>query len=131
MSIYIIPHVLAIEFLVQEILQLNIASQDSDSDDDISALSGSESDILETVEKANFVEFLVNNSSTLAGVKGIKIHRKPLYSISIYFLARNCRKELRFFTMPNKVISPKISTPYSIIKKTEVAFCSFSPDPIS
>ena len=37
-------------FSVREILQLNIASQDSDSDDDVSALSGSDSDILETVE---------------------------------------------------------------------------------
>ena len=55
------------EFLVQEILRLNIASQDSDSDDDVSALSGSDSDILETVEKADFVEFLDDDSSTLAG----------------------------------------------------------------
>jgi hypothetical protein len=45
------------EFLVQEILRLNIASQDSDSDDDVSALSGSDSDILKTVEKGDFVEF--------------------------------------------------------------------------
>ena len=37
------------EFLVHEILWLNIASQDSDSDDDVSALSGSDSNILETV----------------------------------------------------------------------------------
>ena len=70
MSIYIILHVLAIEFLVQEILQLNIASQDSDSDDDISALSGSDSDILKTVEKADFVEFWDNDSSTFARSEG-------------------------------------------------------------
>ena len=43
------------EFLVLEILRLNIASQDSDSDDDVSALSDSDSDILEPVEKADFV----------------------------------------------------------------------------
>ena len=55
------------EFLVQEILRLNIASQDSDSDDDVSALSSSDSDILETVEKADLVEFLDDDSSTLAG----------------------------------------------------------------
>ena len=55
------------EILVLEILQLNIASQDSDSDDYFSALSGSDSDILETVEKPDFVEFLVDNSSMLAG----------------------------------------------------------------
>ena len=55
------------EFLVLEILRLNIASQDSDSDDDVSALSGSDSDILETAEKADFVEFLDDNSSTFAG----------------------------------------------------------------
>ena len=62
-----IQRALTMEFLVQEILRLNIASQDSDSDDDVSALIGSDSDILETVEKADFVEFLDDNSSTLAG----------------------------------------------------------------
>jgi len=55
------------EFLEQEIWRLNIGSQDSDSDDIVSALSGSDSDILETIEKADFVEFLDDNSSTLAG----------------------------------------------------------------
>ena len=56
--------------MVLEILRLNIASQDSDSDDDVSALSGSDSDILETVEKTDFVEFLDDDSSTLAGSEG-------------------------------------------------------------
>ena len=37
------------------------------SDDDVSAHSNSDSDILETVEKADFVEFLDDDSSTLAG----------------------------------------------------------------
>ena len=55
------------EFLILEILSLNIASQDYHSNDDISALSGSDSDISETVEKADFVEFLDNDRSTLAG----------------------------------------------------------------
>ena len=56
------------EFLVLEILRLNIASQDYHSNDDVSALSGPDSDISETVEKADFVEFLDNDSSTtLAG----------------------------------------------------------------
>jgi hypothetical protein len=51
-----------------EFLQLNIASQDYyHSNDDVSALSGSDSDISETVEKADFVEFWDNDSSTLAG----------------------------------------------------------------
>ena len=36
--------------------------------------------------------------------------------VRIYDLARNCRKELRFFTMPNKVISPEISNLFSIVK---------------
>ena len=57
-------------FLVKEILRLNIASQDSDSDDDVSALSGSDSDILETVEKPDIVEFLDNDSSMLASCEG-------------------------------------------------------------
>ena len=43
------------EFLVLEIWRLNFASQDSDSDVNVLALSGSDSDILETVEKADFV----------------------------------------------------------------------------
>jgi len=58
------------EFLVQEILRLNIESQDSESDDDVSALSGSDSDILETVEKVDFVEFLHDDRSVLAGSEG-------------------------------------------------------------
>ena len=58
------------EFLVLEILRLNIASQDSDSDDDVSALSGSDSDILETVEKPDIVEFLDNDSSMLVSCEG-------------------------------------------------------------
>ena len=37
------------------------------SDDDVLAQSNSDSEILATVEKADFVEFLDNNSSTLAG----------------------------------------------------------------
>ena len=45
------------EFLELEILRLNIASQDSDSHDDVLALSGSESDLLEMVEKADFANF--------------------------------------------------------------------------
>ena len=45
------------EFLVLEILQWNVASQDSDSDDEVSALNGSDSGVLEMVEKADFVDF--------------------------------------------------------------------------
>ena len=58
------------EFLVQETLRLNIASQDSDVDDDISVLSGSDSDVLETVKMANLVEFFDDDSSRLAGSEG-------------------------------------------------------------
>ena len=54
-------------FFVQEILRLNILAQDYHSDDDVSAICNSDSDILETVEKADFVEFLDNDSSMLAG----------------------------------------------------------------
>ena len=57
--------------MVLEILRLNIGSQDSDSDDEVLAVSGSDSDIIETVENADFVEFLDDNSSsTLAGSEG-------------------------------------------------------------
>ena len=58
------------EFLVLEIWRLNFASQDSDSDDNVLALSGSDSDILETVEKADLVEILDDDSSTFAGSEG-------------------------------------------------------------
>ena len=44
-----------------------IESQDSYSDDYVLVISDSDSNILVTVEKAKFVEFLNNDSSTLAG----------------------------------------------------------------
>ena len=52
---------------VQKIVGRKIESQDFSSDDDVSAIIDSDSDILETVEKANIVEFLNDDSSTLAG----------------------------------------------------------------
>ena len=55
------------EIFVQQILWLKIWAQDYHSIDDVSDNSDSDSDILETVEKADFVEFLDNDSSTLAG----------------------------------------------------------------
>ena len=55
------------ELFVQKIIGRKIESQDFNSDDDVSAIIDSDSDILETVEQADFVEFLDNDSSTLAG----------------------------------------------------------------
>ena len=56
------------EFFVQAIVGgRKIESQDSYSDDDISAISDSDSDILVTVEKVDIVEFSSDDSSTLAG----------------------------------------------------------------
>ena len=52
---------------VKEIVGRKIEPQDSYSNDNISVISDSDSDILETLEKADFIEFLDNNSSTLAG----------------------------------------------------------------
>jgi hypothetical protein len=52
------------EFLVLEIFRLNIGSQDSDSDDDDSALCGSDSDIFGVGRKCRF--FMDDNSSTFA-----------------------------------------------------------------
>jgi len=49
------------------IVRRKIESQDSYSDDDVSAISDSDSDVLLTVEKADIVEFLDDDSSTLAG----------------------------------------------------------------
>ena len=58
------------EFIWQGILGLKTPSHDYYSDDDVSAQCHSDSDILETVEKADSVEFLDDNSSTSAGSKG-------------------------------------------------------------
>ncbi len=54
-------------FFVEVILGRKIESQDSYINDDILAISDSDSDVLVTVEKADIVEFLNNDSSTLAG----------------------------------------------------------------
>ncbi len=50
------------ELLVQKIVGRKIETQDFSSDDDVSAIIDSDSDILETIEKANIVEFLNDNS---------------------------------------------------------------------
>ena len=52
---------------VQEILRINVLAQDYHSDDDVLAIIDSDSDILETIEKADFVEVLDDDSSMLAG----------------------------------------------------------------
>ena len=46
---------------------LKIFAQDYHSDDDVSAINDCDSDILVTIEKADIVEFLDDDSSTLAG----------------------------------------------------------------
>ena len=56
-----------IEFFVQEIFRLNILAQDYHSDDDVLAISDSDSDVLATIETADFVDFWGDYSSTLAG----------------------------------------------------------------
>jgi hypothetical protein len=58
------------EFVGQEILERKIRKDNYYSDDDFSAHSHSDSDILATVEKADFVEFMDDHSSTLAGSEG-------------------------------------------------------------
>jgi len=55
-------NVLTMEFFGQEILGLKIPAHDCHSDDDVSALNNSDSDILATIEKADFVEFLDDDS---------------------------------------------------------------------
>ena len=54
--------VLTLEFFVQEILGLKIPAHDCHSNDDVSALNNSDSDILATIEKADFVELLDDDS---------------------------------------------------------------------
>ena len=54
-----------------QILRLKILAQDFYSDDDVVLISDSDSDILETIEKADFVELLDDDhSSMLAGFEG-------------------------------------------------------------
>ena len=53
---------LTMEFVGQEISVLKIPAHDYYSDDDVLAHSNSDSDILATVEKADFVEFLDDDS---------------------------------------------------------------------
>ena len=59
------------EFGGQDILGIKLPEHHYYSDDDVLAHSHSDSNILVTiVEKANFVEFFDNDSSTLAGSEG-------------------------------------------------------------
>ena len=60
--LYIWKRALTMEFFGLEILGLKIPAHDNDSDDDVLALNHSDSDILTSVEKADFVEFLDDNS---------------------------------------------------------------------
>ena len=57
------------ELFVQQILRIKIWAHDNHSNDDVLAIGDSDSDSLETVEKADFVEFLDDSSSTSAGSK--------------------------------------------------------------
>ena len=63
-------HLATMEFFGQEILGLKIPAQDYHLDDDVLALNNSDSDILATIEKADFVEFLDDDSYMLAGSDG-------------------------------------------------------------
>ena len=60
--LYMWKRVLTMEFFGQEILGLKIPAHDCHSDDDVSALNNSDSDIFATIEKADFVEFLDDDS---------------------------------------------------------------------
>ena len=55
-------HLATMEFFGSEILGLKITAHDYNSDDDVSAHNNSDSDILATVEKADFVAFLDDDS---------------------------------------------------------------------
>ncbi len=58
------------EFVWQGIVGLKFPAHDHHSNDDVSALGNSDSDILVTIENADFVEFLDDDSSKLAGAEG-------------------------------------------------------------
>ena len=68
--LYMWKRALTMEFFGQESLGLKIPAHDHYSDNDVLAHSNSDSDILATVEKADFVEFLDDDSSTLAWSEG-------------------------------------------------------------
>ena len=57
------------EFFVQAIVGRKIESQDSYSDDDVSAISDSDSYILVTVEKADIVDFWTTIAQRWQGLK--------------------------------------------------------------
>ena len=61
---------LTMELFVQQILRLKFLAQDYHSDDDVSAINDSDSVVLETVEKADFVGFFDDDSSTSTGSEG-------------------------------------------------------------
>ena len=118
------------ELFVHEILRLKILAQDYHSDDDVSAISDSDSDILVTVEKADIIEFLDDDSSTLAGFEEEYIIDNLHIAPEVNFRRETAERIFVYFTRPNKRVSPVKSSIFSIIKKTEVPFFSFSPDPI-
>ena len=60
--LYMWKRALTMELFGQEILGLKLPAHDYHSDDDVLALNNSDSDILATVEKADFVEFLDDDS---------------------------------------------------------------------
>jgi len=62
---------LTMEFIRQEILGLKIPAHDYHSDDDVSALNNSDSNILATVEKADFVEFWTTIAKHWLGLTAI------------------------------------------------------------
>jgi hypothetical protein len=71
-----------------------------------------------TVEKADIVEFLDDDSSTLAGfeeeLKYIgNLHIAP----EVNFRRETAERNFGFFTRPNKRVSPVKSTIFSIVKK--------------
>ena len=59
--LYMWKQALTMEFSGQEILGIKFPAHDYHSNDDFLALNYSDSDILATLEKADFVEFLDNN----------------------------------------------------------------------
>ena len=59
------------EFFGQEILGLKILAHDYHSDDDVLALNNSDSDILATIEKADFVDFWTTIAKRWLGLTAI------------------------------------------------------------
>ena len=104
------------ELFVQKIVGRKIESQDLNSDDDILLISDHDSDILDSVEKANIVEFLGDDSSTMAGFEKelLKYTGNLHIAPEVNFRRESAERNFGFLT---KRVGLVKSTIFSIVSK--------------